>query len=258
MIQAGRLLPADVPVIAAPAGSAPRRFAFHPSGRFFYNLYEHDAQVAVYDYDAVKGGLKFKQSVSALPPKFSGSNLSSEIRVAADGRFLYVANRLHNAVAVFAVATDGQLRMISEVWARADNPRCLAIDPRGQFLYSCNQRGDSITSFRINTATGGLQFTGRFEPVGSPTDHAVPRRGSGSILKPHAIARTWLNVMQIAMIGLGRMGANMAQRLMRGGHKVVGFDPADAARTALEQKGAQSAATLEQLVASCRRRASYG
>lgn len=192
--QAGRLLPADVPVIAAPAGSAPRRFAFHPSGRFFYNLYEHDAQVAVYDYDPVKGGLKFKQSVSALPPKFGGSNLSSEIRVAADGRFLYVANRLHNAVAVFAVATDGQLRMISEVWARADNPRCLAIDPSGQFLYSCNQRGDSITSFRINTATGGLQFTGRFEPVGSPTamvmiDPAVPRRGSGSILKIGAFAR---------------------------------------------------------------------
>jgi 6-phosphogluconate dehydrogenase len=55
--------------------------------------------------------------------------------------------------------------------------------------------------------------------------------------------------MQIAMIGLGRMGANMAQRLMRGGHKVVGYDPADAARAGLEQKGADSAATLEQLVA---------
>src|SRR5580698_9035129 len=54
--------------------------------------------------------------------------------------------------------------------------------------------------------------------------------------------------MEIAMIGLGRMAANMAQRLMRGGHKVVGFDPADAARAALEQKGADSAATLEQLV----------
>jgi 6-phosphogluconate dehydrogenase len=51
------------------------------------------------------------------------------------------------------------------------------------------------------------------------------------------------------MIGLGRMGANMAQRLMRGGHKVVGYDPADAARAALEQKGAASAASLEQLVA---------
>ena len=51
------------------------------------------------------------------------------------------------------------------------------------------------------------------------------------------------------MIGLGRMGANMAQRLMRGGHKVVGYDPAEAARTALEQKGAESAGSLEQMVA---------
>jgi 6-phosphogluconate dehydrogenase len=54
--------------------------------------------------------------------------------------------------------------------------------------------------------------------------------------------------MDIAMIGLGRMGANMAQRLLRGGHRVVGFDPAEAARTGLEQKGAESAATLEALV----------
>ncbi len=157
-----------VPVVAAPSGSAPRHFAFHPNGRIFYNLYEHDAKIAVYDYDAAKGGLKPKQLVSALPPKFSGSNLSAEILVSADGRFVYVSNRLHNTVAIFAVANDGQLRMISESWVHADYPRCLTIDPGGEFLYSCNQRGDSITSFRISSATGGLQFTGRFEPVGSP------------------------------------------------------------------------------------------
>jgi 6-phosphogluconate dehydrogenase len=45
------------------------------------------------------------------------------------------------------------------------------------------------------------------------------------------------------------MGANMAQRLMRGGHEVVGFDPAEAARKVIEEKGAQSAASLEALVA---------
>jgi 6-phosphogluconate dehydrogenase len=55
--------------------------------------------------------------------------------------------------------------------------------------------------------------------------------------------------MEIAMIGLGRMGANMAQRLMRGGHKVVGYDPAPAARSLLEKGGAQTAASLEQMVA---------
>jgi 6-phosphogluconate dehydrogenase len=54
--------------------------------------------------------------------------------------------------------------------------------------------------------------------------------------------------MQIAMIGLGRMGANMAQRLMRGGHEVVGFDPAEAARKVIEGKGGKSAASLAELV----------
>ena len=166
--QAGRLLPADVPVVAAPSGSAPRHFVFHPNGRIFYNLYEHDAKIAVYDYDAAKGGLRPKQLVSTLPPKFSGSNLSSEILVTADGRFVYAANRLHNTIAIFAVANDGQLRMISEAWVHADYPRCLTIDPSGEFLYSCNQKGDSITSFRLSRTGGGLQFTGRFEPVGSP------------------------------------------------------------------------------------------
>ena len=174
--QAGRLLPAAVPVIAAPSGSAPRHFVFHPNGRIFYNLYEHDAKIAVYDYDPAKGGFKPKQLVSALPPKFSGSNLSSEIVISADGRFLYVSNRLHNAVAIFAVANDGLLRMTSEVWAHADYPRCLTIDPGGEFLYSCNQKGDSITSFRINRASGALQFTGRYEPVGSPAVMIVLKR----------------------------------------------------------------------------------
>ncbi len=166
--QSGRLLPAGAPVIAAPSGAAPRHFAFHPNGRFFYNLYEHDAKVAVYDYDASKGAFKPKQLVSALPQKFAGSNLSAEIVIAADGRFLYVSNRLHNAITIFAVANDGQLRTISEVGVHADYPRCITLDAAGEFLYSCNQKGDSITSFRVAAATGTLQFTGRFEPVGSP------------------------------------------------------------------------------------------
>jgi 6-phosphogluconate dehydrogenase len=55
--------------------------------------------------------------------------------------------------------------------------------------------------------------------------------------------------MQIAMIGLGRMGANMAQRLLRGGHQVVGYDPAAGARELLEKNGAETAAALDAMVA---------
>jgi 6-phosphogluconolactonase len=173
---AGKLLPAQVPVVPAPPGSAPRHFVFHPNGRVFYNLYEHDAKVAVYDYDASRGGMKLKQVVPSLPPKFAGSNLASEIIMTADGRFLYVANRLHNAVAIFGVAADGQLRAVAETWVHADSPRSLSIDPSGAFLYSCNQRGDSITSFHLNSLTGGLAFTGRFEAVGSPAVMTILRR----------------------------------------------------------------------------------
>ena len=173
---AGKLLPAQVPVVPAPPGSAPRHFVFHPNGRVFYNLYEHDAKVAVYDYDASRGGMKLKQVVPSLPPKFAGSNLASEIIMTADGRFLYVANRLHNAVSIFGVAADGLLHGLAESWVHADSPRSLSIDPSGAFLYSCNQRGDSITSFHLNPLTGGLTFTGRFEAVGSPAVMTILKR----------------------------------------------------------------------------------
>jgi 6-phosphogluconate dehydrogenase len=56
--------------------------------------------------------------------------------------------------------------------------------------------------------------------------------------------------MELGMIGLGRMGGNMAQRLMRGGHRVVGFDPDADARKALEDDGGGSADSLQALVAA--------
>lgn len=54
--------------------------------------------------------------------------------------------------------------------------------------------------------------------------------------------------MDIGMIGLGKMGGNMAQRLIEGGHRVIGFDPSPEARKALEGKGGESADSLQSLV----------
>ncbi len=54
--------------------------------------------------------------------------------------------------------------------------------------------------------------------------------------------------MDIGMIGLGKMGANMARRLVQGGHRVVGFDPDAKARKALEGDGGESADSLAALV----------
>lgn len=53
--------------------------------------------------------------------------------------------------------------------------------------------------------------------------------------------------MELGMIGLGRMGANMAERLVRGGHRVIGFDPAMEARQRVADKGIECADSLEVL-----------
>ena len=56
--------------------------------------------------------------------------------------------------------------------------------------------------------------------------------------------------MQLGMIGLGRMGANMVRRLMRDGHQCVVYDPAPDAVAALVAEGATGAASVQELVAA--------
>jgi 6-phosphogluconate dehydrogenase len=55
--------------------------------------------------------------------------------------------------------------------------------------------------------------------------------------------------MKIGMIGLGRMGANISRRLMRGGHEVVAFDRDEKAVAALAGDGAVAASSLEDMAA---------
>lgn len=55
--------------------------------------------------------------------------------------------------------------------------------------------------------------------------------------------------MRIGVVGLGRMGSNIARRLMRAGHECAVFDIDAAARAALGAEGAQPAETLAALVA---------
>ena len=54
--------------------------------------------------------------------------------------------------------------------------------------------------------------------------------------------------MELGMIGLGRMGGNMAQRLLLGGHRVVTYDQSQEAVLASESRGSAGAASLEDLV----------
>jgi len=56
--------------------------------------------------------------------------------------------------------------------------------------------------------------------------------------------------MQLGMIGLGRMGGNMARRLLRGGHAVVGYNRAPEQVKALVEGGGTGADSLDALIAA--------
>lgn len=165
----GTLTATDPAGVDLPPGDGPRHFHFHPSGRWLYSIQEEGSTVVLFDYDASAGRLTPRQTISTLPRGFTGSNFCSGIRVSADGRFVYAGNRLHDSIAIFVIAADGTLSYVGEEWTRGSYPRSFTFDPTGRFLYCCNQRGDNVTVFRVDHATGRLNFTGHYAPVGNPS-----------------------------------------------------------------------------------------
>ncbi len=165
----GTLTPNAPQFVSVPPGDGPRHFAFHPNGRLFYSIQEEASTLLVFAYDAASGSLTQQQMVSTLPPEFVGTNFTSEVRVSQDGEFVYAANRLHDSIGVFQVDdTTGELTRVGEAWTRGDYPRSFTIDPTGNFLVSCNQRSDALTTYRVQGDGKKLKFTGQYTPVGSP------------------------------------------------------------------------------------------
>jgi 6-phosphogluconolactonase (cycloisomerase 2 family) len=165
----GTLTANDPPGVSLPPGDGPRHFHFHPNGRWLYSVQEEGSTVVRFDFDSDSGRLTARQTISTLPTGFAGSNFCSEILVSADGKFVYAGNRLHDSIAILSIGSAGELRFIGEEWTRGNYPRSFAFDPTGELLYCCNQRGDNVTSFRVDRKTGRLSFTGQYTPVGNPS-----------------------------------------------------------------------------------------
>ena len=167
--QKGLLAPNEPPAISLPPGDGPRHFHFHPNGRWFYSIQEEGSTIVLFDYDTASGRLTSRQTVSTLPPGFAGSNFCSEILVSSDGKFVYAGNRLHDSIGIFSVGPNGDLTFVGDEWTRGNYPRSFNMDPTGQFLYCCNQRGDNVAVFQVNSKTGGLKFSGHYANVGNPS-----------------------------------------------------------------------------------------
>jgi len=169
------LTPAATPFVNVPqsittgSGDGPRHFAFHPNGVWMYSIQEEASTIIFWRFNPATGALSQQQQVPSVPPGFTGTDFTSEIRVSADGDFVYGANRLNDTIGVFKIGRDGTLTQTSNSSTLGDYPRIFTIDPSGRFMAVGNQRADNVTTFGVNPGNGKLTFTGNYTPVGSPS-----------------------------------------------------------------------------------------
>lgn len=165
----GTLTPSDPPFVSTKPGGGPRHFALHPNGKFAYANLEITSMVTALRYDADHGVLTPLQTLSTLPDGFDGNNSTAETRVHPNGNFVYVSNRGHNSVAIFAVdPSKGTLTPVGHASTRGKTPRNFNLDPSGRYLLAANQDTNNVVAFRVNGTTGKLTPTGSDIRVPSP------------------------------------------------------------------------------------------
>jgi 6-phosphogluconolactonase len=167
---AGRLTSADLAHGGQVAsGSGPRHMSFSPTGPWAYAIDEMVSSVTAFKYDGNKGTLIWNQTVSTLPPDFSGSSSTAEITVHPNGQWVYGSNRGHDSIVVFAIdRQNGKLTPVQWRSTEGRVPRGFNIDPTGTLLLAGNQNSDTIVPFAIDQSSGQLTGTGAVTNTPTP------------------------------------------------------------------------------------------
>ncbi|MBN8616104.1 MAG: lactonase family protein [Deltaproteobacteria bacterium] len=150
------------------ADAGPRHFVVTADGAHVYLANELDSTLSVLAFDEATGALTHVQTLSTLPSSFSSRNSVAEIAFGADERFVYVSNRGHDSIAVFAITPDHTVEARGHTLLEAGRPRSFAIDPRGRWLLAGSQDDDVIVRLRIED-DGSLTRVGAAPTTGSPT-----------------------------------------------------------------------------------------
>jgi 6-phosphogluconolactonase len=141
--------------VNARPGAGPRHLAFHPGGLILYAANELDSTISVYEYDAVTGYLRGRQSLPTLP---SGApeNSVADIHIAPDGARLYVSNRGHDSIAVFDIGAEGALTGGAIQPSGGRWPRNFALEPSGRFMLIANQYSGNVAVLPLLDNEAGL------------------------------------------------------------------------------------------------------
>ena len=156
-----------LPSIRLEPGSGPRHLVFGQGGQVAYIVNELTSSIAIAARDGERWSVV--ENVPCVPNADREGNTAAAIRMAPSMRFLYVSNRGHDSIAVFAVdGSSGRLALVEHVSSAGATPRDVHIDPSGRLLVVANQDADTLVSFWIDRPTGRLDATGHTLRLAKP------------------------------------------------------------------------------------------
>jgi 6-phosphogluconolactonase len=149
----------------APAGSGPRHLVFHPSEPLVVLLSELAATITLLDA-GIGGVLHERQSLPTTGRESGEDNLGGHIAFDAAGDRLYVTNRGHDSIALFAFDPKAGLSLVSETPSGGASPRhFLLLESQHKLLVAC-EKDDRITIFDVRT-DGSLVQSGEVPVPGA-------------------------------------------------------------------------------------------
>ena len=152
---AGKL--SDPVIFHTEPGFGPRHLAFNHNNPIAYLLGELSSQVSILNYDAATGQFKLIATLPTIPEDYTDHNGAAAIRLSSDQRFLYVSNRGHNSITVFAVSPDGRnLSELQQISTAGDFPRDFNFDLTEHFILVVNQNSSNGTLYSRDAKTGLL------------------------------------------------------------------------------------------------------
>lgn len=163
----GTLSPTQSRAGHTPPGAGPRHLALDPRG-FAYVNNEMGLSVTSFARNRETGALAPLETVPTLPAGAETAGATTaEIALHPSGNWLYVSNRGHDSIAVFAVGEAGELNLVEHVAAPAA-PRGFGLSPDGKWLVAAGQKDHQIAAFAIDGASGKLSPSGNNLTVGTP------------------------------------------------------------------------------------------
>jgi 6-phosphogluconolactonase len=145
-------------IIKTRAGAGPRHCTFHPLGQQLYVANELDNTVSVYSFDEDRGLLHELQTLDTLPAG-APENSVADIHFSPSRQRIYVSNRGHNSIAVFAVDEVGKLENLGFPSCGGDWPRNFGLSANGRFVVVANRHSNevSVLPVQVNESELGPQ-----------------------------------------------------------------------------------------------------